>query len=56
MRALFWLWLTPLAIFWSWYFLSLNDAGGVFFSRRCMIMSSGYTATCSASIPGRSLP
>ncbi|HEX2020162.1 MAG TPA: DUF6105 family protein [Aurantimonas sp.] len=33
MRALFWLWFTPLAVFWSWYFLSLNDAGGVFFSR-----------------------
>ena len=33
MRALFWFWFTPLAVFWSWYYLSLNDAGAIFFSR-----------------------
>ncbi|WP_206454066.1 DUF6105 family protein [Aurantimonas marina] len=33
MRKLLALWLGPLAFFWGWYFLSLNDLGGVFFSR-----------------------
>lgn len=33
MRKLLALWIGPLAFFWGWYFLSLNDLGGVFFSR-----------------------
>lgn len=33
MRTLLVLWLAPLAIFWSWYFLSLNDVSDLVFSR-----------------------
>jgi hypothetical protein len=35
MRAVLMFWATPLAFFWSWYFLSLNDIsfGTLFFSR-----------------------
>lgn len=36
MRALLLLWITPLALFWGWYFLSLNDMnfGYVMLSRQ----------------------
>ena len=33
MRTLLILWLGPIAFFWSWYFLSLADVGGIFLSR-----------------------
>ena len=33
MRFLLWMWFLPLALFWSWYALAVNDVGYVFFSR-----------------------
>lgn len=35
MKYLLFAWLTPLALFWGWFFLSLNDInfGTIFFSR-----------------------
>lgn len=33
MRVLLWLWFAPLAFFWGWYALAVNDVGYIFFGR-----------------------
>lgn len=33
MRFLLWMWFAPLAFFWSWYVLAVNDVGYIVLSR-----------------------
>lgn len=57
-RGLFLFWFLPIAFFWSWYFLSLNDLGfGLFFFSRELhdLVFQTYGATLGidpAALPG----
>ena len=56
MRALLTFWLAPIVFFWTWYALSLHDAGGFFFSRemhdRVFAMYGAILSVDPAAIPG----
>jgi len=56
MRNLLTLWFAPLAVFWGWHFLSLNDVGGIIFSRelhdRVYLIYGAILGVEPESIPG----
>lgn len=56
MRALIYLWLMPVMIFWVWYALSASDFGAIFFSRevhdRTFELYSAVLGIPADEIPG----